>query len=152
MIKSSWAKGLTKGLLLTGIVAGLVLTTPGAGSEAQAAKAAAKSAKASKGGGSVAGFDGLWSVLIITEQGTCDRGYRYAVRIKGGSVGHADPANSSFRIGGRVNGSGGINVSVARGTQSANGSGRISHNGGSGRWKSSKGECSGVWQAERRGS
>jgi len=151
MIKSNWAKGLTKGLLLTGIAV-FVWMAPGAGSDAQAAKAAAKSAKASKGGGSVAGFDGLWSVLIITEQGTCDRGYRYAVRIRNGGVHHADPANSSFRIGGRVNGSGGINVSVARGTQSANGSGRISHNGGSGRWRSSKGECSGVWQAERRGS
>ena len=29
---------------------------------------------------------------------------------------------------------------------------RLSANGGSGRWKSAKGECSGVWQAERRGS
>lgn len=147
MIKSGWAKAL----LLTGIVAGLVLTAPGAGSDAQAA--AKKAAKASKGGGgSTASFDGLWSVLIITEQGTCDRGYRYAVRIRNGSVHHADPSNSSFRIGGRVNAGGGINVSVARGTQSANGSGRISHAGGSGRWKSSKGECSGIWQAERRGS
>ncbi len=81
-------------------------------------------------------MNGLWSVLIITEQGTCDRGYRYAVRIKNGSVGHADPANSSFRIAGRVAGNGAISVSVARGTQSANGSGRLSHNGGAGRWKS----------------
>ena len=118
-----------------------------AGSDAQAARAA-KSPK----GGNVAVYDGLWSVLIITEQGTCDRGYRYAVRIRGGNVGHADPANSSFRIAGRVNGSGGINVSVARGTQSANGSGRMSRAAGSGRWKSAKGECSGTWQAERRGS
>jgi hypothetical protein len=43
------------------------------------ASAAAKAKKAS------GGFDGLWSVLIITEKGTCDRGYRYAVRIKGGA-------------------------------------------------------------------
>jgi hypothetical protein len=142
MTKPGW----TRGLLLASCVAMAAL----AGSDAQAAKATAK--KAVRGGGSTASYDGLWSVLIITEQGTCDRGYRYAVRIRNGGVHHADPANSSFRIAGRVNAGGGINVSVARGTQSANGSGRISRNGGSGRWRSSKGECSGVWQAERRGS
>jgi hypothetical protein len=111
------------------------------------ASAAAK--KPSQGAG---GFDGLWSVLIITEKGNCDRGYRYAVRIKGGRVGHADPGGSSFRISGSVAGGGAARVSVARGDQSAAGSGRLSLNGGSGRWKSSKGECSGIWQAERRGS
>lgn len=99
-----------------------------------------------------AAYDGLWSVLIITEQGTCDRGYRYAIRIKGGNVTHADPTNSSFRINGRVSGNGATRVSVARGDQSANGSGRISRDAGAGRWKSAKGECSGIWQAERRGS
>ncbi len=99
-----------------------------------------------------AAFDGLWSVLIITEQGNCDRGYRYAIRIKGGRVTHADPANSSFRINGRVRNNGATQVSVARGDQSANGTGRIGRENGAGRWKSSKGECSGTWQAERRGS
>jgi hypothetical protein len=99
-----------------------------------------------------AAYDGLWSVLIITDKGTCDRGYRYAIRIKGGKVTHADPANSSFRINGRVSGNGAARVSVARGDQSANGSGRITRNGGAGRWKSAKGECSGTWEAERRGS
>jgi hypothetical protein len=97
-------------------------------------------------------YDGLWSVLIITDKGTCDRGYRYAVRIKSGKVAHADPASSSFRINGRVAGNGAISVSVARGDQSANGTGRITRDSGAGRWKSNKGECSGVWQAERRGS
>jgi hypothetical protein len=99
-----------------------------------------------------AAYDGLWSVLIITDKGTCDRGYRYAVRIKSGKVTHADPANSSFRINGQVSGNGAARVSVARGDQSANGNGRITRDGGAGRWKSAKGECSGTWQAERRGS
>ena len=112
----------------------------------------ADAAKARKHVGHGAGvFDGLWSVLIITEKGTCDRGYRYAVRIKGGRVGHADPSNSSFRISGSVGGGGATRVAVARGNQSASGAGRLSRNGGAGRWQSSKGECSGVWQAERRG-
>jgi hypothetical protein len=140
---SRWLHGLAFGCAM-------LLVVPATADAA--AKASAKSAKSAKGGGSTAIFDGLWSVLIITEQGTCDRGYRYAVRIKNGGVGHADPANSSFRIAGRVAGNGATSVSVARGTQSANGNGRMSRNSGSGSWKSSKGECSGIWQAERRGS
>ena len=32
-------------------------------------------------------FDGGWSVLIVTEKGTCDRAYRYPVKIENGSVG-----------------------------------------------------------------
>jgi len=123
-------------------VAGLLILA-GTGGPAVAAKAKPQATGA---------FDGLWSVLIITEQGTCDRGYRYAVRIKGGRVGHADPANSSFRISGNVGSGGAARVNVARGNQSASGAGRLSRNAGSGRWKSAKGECSGVWQAERRGS
>jgi hypothetical protein len=97
-------------------------------------------------------FDGLWSVLIITEKGTCDRGYRYAVRIQRGVVGHADPASSSFTIRGRVSAGGQIRVSVIRGDKRADGSGRMGRSSGSGTWRSAKGECSGVWTAERRGA
>lgn len=98
------------------------------------------------------GYDGLWSVLIITEQGTCDRGYRYAVRIKQGRVAHADPSGSSFHIQGRVANGGGIRVSVTRGDKRADGSGRMSKTSGSGSWRSAKGECSGIWTAEKRGA
>ncbi len=97
-----------------------------------------------------AASDGLWSVLIITEKGTCDRGYRYPVRISRGVVGHADPSNSSFNIRGRVRGSR-INVTVSRGAQSASGSGRIGASTGTGTWRTASGECSGTWTAERRG-
>ena len=34
-------------------------------------------------------FDGNWSVVIVTEKGTCDRSYRYPVRITDGAVGYA---------------------------------------------------------------
>lgn len=97
-------------------------------------------------------YDGLWSVLIITEQGTCDRGYRYAVRIRNGRVSHADPSSSSFNIQGRVAGGGGVRVSVARGEQRADGTGHLNRTSGSGKWRSAKGECSGIWTAERRGN
>ena len=45
-------------------------------------------------------FDGGWSVLIVTEKGTCDRAYRYPVKIENGSVGYAGSA--SFNVTGKV--------------------------------------------------
>jgi hypothetical protein len=93
-------------------------------------------------------FDGNWSVLIVTEQGTCDRAYRYPVRISGGSVGYAGQA--SFNVTGSVGANGAVTVTVSRGNQSASGSGRLSLSDGSGRWRTASGECSGTWSAERR--
>jgi hypothetical protein len=95
-------------------------------------------------------FDGVWSVLIITEQGDCDRGYRYAVRIRQGRISHANPERSTFNINGRVTRSGDVKVSVVRGDQRADGRGRMTRNAGSGKWRSASGKCSGVWSAERR--
>ena len=91
-------------------------------------------------------FDGNWSVVIITEQGTCDRSYRYPVRISGGTVGYAGQA--SFDVAGRVAPNGNITVSVSKGDRRASGSGQLSGDYGAGSW--SGGECSGTWQAERR--
>ena len=94
------------------------------------------------------GFDGNWSVLIVTEKGTCDRAYRYPVRISGGSVGYAGEA--SFNVSGSVGANGAVTVTVSRGNQSARGSGQLSASDGSGRWIAGSGECSGSWTAERR--
>jgi hypothetical protein len=95
-----------------------------------------------------ASFDGGWSVLIVTEKGTCDRAYRYPVKIQNGAVGYAGSA--SFTVSGKVGENGAVTVTVARGNQSATGTGRMSSNDGSGTWKAASGECSGTWTAERR--
>ena len=68
-------------------------------------------------------FDGTWSVLIVTQKGTCDRAYRYPVKIDNGSVGYA--GDSSFTVSGKVGENGTVTVKVARGGQSANGQGRL---------------------------
>jgi hypothetical protein len=93
-------------------------------------------------------FDGTWSVLIVTQKGTCDRAYRYPVRISNGSVGYAGEA--SFNVSGKVGDNGAVTVTVSRGSQSASGAGHLSAAGGSGRWTAGSGECSGTWTAERR--
>ena len=95
-------------------------------------------------------FDGAWSVLIVTEKGTCDRAYRYPVKIENGAVGYAGSA--SFTVSGKVDLKGAVTVTVARGSQSANGQGKLSATDGSGQWVAGSGECSGTWTAERRSS
>jgi hypothetical protein len=97
---------------------------------------------------SKASFDGNWSVLIVTQKGTCDRAYRYPVRITNGAVGYAGEA--SFNVSGKVGDTGAVIVTVSRGSQSATGTGRMSSTDGSGTWTAASGECSGTWTAERR--
>ena len=93
-------------------------------------------------------FDGNWSVLIVTERGTCDRAYRYPVRISNGSVGYAGEA--SFNVTGRVGANGAVTVTVSRGNQSATARDAVLDRRLR-RWGAASGECSGTWTAERRG-
>ena len=93
-------------------------------------------------------YDGQWSVLIVTQKGTCDRAYRYPVKIDNGSVGYAGDA--SFTVSGKVGENGTVTVKVARGGQSANGQGKLSSKDGAGMWTAGSGDCSGTWTAERR--
>ena len=96
--------------------------------------------------GAKPGFDGLWSVVIVTEKGTCDRAYRYPIRINNGSL--ANAGNDSFVISGKVGGDGAITVTVSHGSKSASGHGKLAGAGGAGTW--SGGGCGGTWEAERR--
>ena len=93
-------------------------------------------------------YDGAWSVLIVTEKGQCDRAYRYPVKIENGAVGYAGSA--SFTVSGKVDPKGAVTVTVARGSQSATGTGVMSGSAGTGAWTAASGECSGTWTAERR--
>jgi hypothetical protein len=95
-------------------------------------------------------FDGQWSVLIVTQRGTCDRAYRYGISIQGGRV-YYDGGMVNFS--GRVAGNGTVSVRVTSGNAFASGSGRLSRNAGRGRWSGQSGgdRCSGYWTAERRG-
>ncbi len=93
-------------------------------------------------------FDGMWSVVIVTEKGDCDRAYRYPININDGKLENAGSA--SFDISGKVATNGAITVRVSYGDKSAVGSGRLSHASGGGSW--SGGACAGSWTAERRSS
>jgi hypothetical protein len=98
---------------------------------------------------SVERFDGPWSVVIITDQGTCDRAYRYGLRIEGGRVFY--DGGSDVAVSGRVDARGRVAVVVSAGGSSAHGSGRLYDTEGEGRWQgtSQNASCSGRWQAQR---
>jgi hypothetical protein len=98
----------------------------------------------------VAKFDGLWSVLVITEAGTCDRAYRYGVRIANGQIMYAGEAG--IRFFGEVKSNGSVTVTVQSGDRTASGTGKLSTVDGGGTWfgTSPSNRCSGTWEAERR--
>ena len=98
-----------------------------------------------------ASYDGNWSVLIITEQGSCDRGYRYDVNVANGRVRYNGEA--AINLAGTVAPSGMVSVSIKLGDKGASGVGRLSSTGaGYGSWRGigSSTTCSGRWEAERR--
>jgi len=90
-------------------------------------------------------YDGVWSVAIYTLRGDCGS-LRAALRIVGGRVYSAD---GSYQAYGGVGAGGAIRVTLVRGSQSASGSGRLSYSSGTGRWRTSGGECFGTWSAAR---
>lgn len=94
-------------------------------------------------------FDGNWSVSIVTDSGSCDRGYRYALHIANGRIYYDNP---SFNVNGMVNARGQVSVTVSAGGQSASGTGRLSRDYGEGTWsgRSAADRCAGHWEAERR--
>src|SRR5262249_5027114 len=95
-------------------------------------------------------FDGRWSVVIITDAGTCDRTYRYGLVVSRGRIIHE--GDSSVVISGGVDPRGRVSVSLRYGQSAAQGSGRLSRSDGGGHWQgaSSSSRCSGRWLAERR--
>jgi hypothetical protein len=95
-------------------------------------------------------FDGRWSVVIITDAGSCDRAYRYGVRISGGRISYE--GDSAAVINGQVDARGNVVVNLRYGQSSASGSGHLTESDGEGRWQgaSTSSSCSGRWEAERR--
>jgi hypothetical protein len=95
-------------------------------------------------------FDGTWSVEVVTEQGSCDRAYRYSVIVENGRARYGGREN--FQVNGRVQPNGAVNASISRGQDRAEVRGRLSDGTGRGNWATRGSRtCSGYWNAERRG-
>lgn len=93
-------------------------------------------------------YDGAWTVMIVTERGSCDRAYRYGLQIVDGVVQY----DGAVSFTGNVTPKGAVRVSVSAAGNRAEGSGRMTRNTGQGKWVGYSGSdsCSGYWQAERR--
>jgi hypothetical protein len=113
--------------------------------------AALLSAAAFAGRPAAAGaLDGTWNVLVITEKGKCDRGYRYQVNVANGHVTYS--GNASIDMAGTVLPSGAVKVRIRFGDKSADGVGHLSGQTGGGTWHGAGGNttCAGRWEGERR--
>jgi hypothetical protein len=95
-------------------------------------------------------FDGLWSVSINTQYGSCPASLRYPVAIVDGQMQQAE-ADFTYQIGGVVVSSGAVAVVVSSGGQNARGYGRLTRTAGTGWWRTDSNQCSGTWNAVRRG-
>ena len=126
---------------LTGFLAGLLLAISlGTPADARTGERAMRGTA----------YDGNWSVLIVTNSGPCDRGYRYGLSIRGGRVFYT--GSLAVNVDGQVAPNGMVRVRVSAGSQGATGTGRLSRTYGEGSWRGlgSAGSCSGTWTAERR--
>jgi hypothetical protein len=96
-------------------------------------------------------YDGDWSVLIVSNSGSCGSSYRYGVQIADGAVIY--DGGGMITMQGRVTPKGAVRVIVRAGSQWADGSGRLTKMRGGGVWKGqgTGGVCAGTWVAERRG-
>src|SRR5262245_44012054 len=71
----------------------------------------------------VPNYDGIWSVVIVTNQVICDPSYRYPIRITKGNVLNAGSA--PVTITGKVEKNGAVIVNVSAGDKTAVGTGRL---------------------------
>jgi hypothetical protein len=93
--------------------------------------------------------DGVYAIDITTQQGSCDKGYHWTISVSGGRVTSA--GGTPMEASGQINQRGVVNLAFARFGQVATAKGRLATGGGSGTWYSSTLQCSGSWQASRRG-
>ena len=124
-----------RGFISSGLFAASLLALTGMGHPALAAE-----------------HDGNWTVLIITEKGDCDRGYRYAVAVENGQVNYRGDA-AGINMSGSVTPAGLVKVSIRLGDKGADGTGHLSATDGTGTWHgagTNGASCTGRWEAERR--
>ncbi|GAB6841753.1 hypothetical protein HNR00_004744 [Methylorubrum rhodinum] len=96
------------------------------------------------------GFDGTWSVQLVTESGLCEAQYSYTLSVQDGQVRPVTTASTNgATVSGRVGSDGSVGLTVATAAANGTASGRLQVRGGSGTWRVSGGLCTGRWTARR---
>jgi hypothetical protein len=96
------------------------------------------------------GFDGPWSVVIVTKKGECDAAYRNTLTIEGGNISYAGGPVAEAGVVGSISKAGQVKIAFKNDQGSLNATGRMAGSTGSGVWNASNG-CAGTWKAEKRG-
>lgn len=96
-------------------------------------------------------FNGTWRIQLVTDAGSCDGSYSYAVAVQDGEARLlAGADDSATTVTGGVGGNGMVSLVLTRSIATANASGRLKGNAGSGTWRLDALGCSGRWTAARR--
>jgi hypothetical protein len=95
---------------------------------------------------SAAGYDGRWSVSVVTRSGGCDS-YRWNVGIAGGKV--TDVEGQKGGSAGGIAGNGSVNIRLTSGSDTLTATGKASGAAASGAWASPSRGCKGTWTAGR---
>ncbi|AWN38450.1 hypothetical protein [Methylobacterium radiodurans] len=95
-------------------------------------------------------FDGTWSVVAMTETGSCRGPYHYPIVIRGGTVDEA--SGNAADASGRAGSDGRIAGTIRQGPATIAVSGRLRGSAGKGRWiLDGLASCAGRWTARRTG-
>ena len=93
--------------------------------------------------------DGIYTVDIVTRQGSCDRDYHWMIAVSGGSVSSA--GDTLMEASGQISRRGIVDLAFQRFGQVATVTGKLAMGSGSGTWSSTTMQCAGSWQANRHG-
>jgi hypothetical protein len=97
--------------------------------------------------------DGIWSVRLATDSGTCDSSDTYSIAVENGSVRYIpSPGSSPTVVSGRIASNGAVDLDIRRSIAKADASGRLNGKSGSGTWQLAMLGCSGRWTAQKRSS
>ncbi|ACL61823.1 hypothetical protein [Methylobacterium nodulans] len=112
------------------LTAGLVSSLPAVSSEAR-------------------GYNGTWTVQLVTESGLCDSRTTVSLSVRDGNIRLASLDEGGATVTGRIGEDGSVGLTVRRGGASGAASGRLQASSGAGTWTVSS-LCSGRWTAQRR--
>ena len=89
-------------------------------------------------------YDGRWSVMVITEQGACDRASRLSLGISNGRIEMADAMAAAA---GTVDKRGRVAVRVMQGADVLAASGSLGAGSGSGKWRAPSNARGAGWRS-----
>ncbi len=91
-------------------------------------------------------YDGIWSVSIITKDGSCSN-YRWDITIANGQA--TEIEGKAGLSSGDISNGGQVAITIVRDSDTLNATGSAAGASASGTWTSPTLECSGVWDAAR---